>query len=466
MADARSMDVVAHTTTTEGQKPSPEVTHPQVPQVPLEIWEQVFDRIAIGVNINALRRLEDPSHAALIYCALVCKDWYYLTWFHFRRHVTLRDRMDVVWLSQTLRQRPRLREVVRLVKIQGTRSEPESGRGQVQHLGTFAVMLAGRLPNLETIFIEHAEFTPGSVRMENITYLASFHSVTMLAIGSTTFASISQLARLVSVLLACRDIWWSRVDCAPMKYHPLTLLPFNHANIYSLQMHPVETLVMDISIRISEACQLRYLYLTIDVKADESSAVSKIQALLNASAGSLASVWLHVNDDVCPTLPINEAAHAAVGKCSSDTYLEGEAADRELKAERHCNLSQHTSLQWLAIVLDWHDASALSWVAPVLSFVTSEHVQQLIIRNRFRSIFPAVDVKATLTRLENLVQLDEILQHERFLNILPRRIRFEFRFADAPLKERKASLTRFREEHFAWFNELIRQKMPRSCQRD
>ncbi|KZT68772.1 hypothetical protein DAEQUDRAFT_727418 [Daedalea quercina L-15889] len=443
MADTHSVDAVIHATTTEEWNPSAQVTHPHMP---LEVWEQIFDHLAIGMDFDGWGGWNFAIHTALACCALVCKDWYYLTWYHLRHRVTLQDRMDVTWLSQTLRKRPRLREVVRLVKIQGTSSN--SGRGQVRHLGTFAVMLAGRLPNVETIVVEDATFTAGSVRMEDISYLATFHSVRRLAISSTTFASTSQLARLVSVLPACQSIHLSSVDCAPTKYRPLTLLPFNHANIHYAHLHWVETPVMDMFTRISEVCRLRYLSLSIDVEAVESSTVSKTQALLNASAESLEVVQLFVDDGLCPTLPMNEAARAAV--------------------ERYCTLSRHTHLRFLDFWLAWHDASALSWIVPVLSFVTSELIQRLVITIYYRPLLSADNVEvAMLTRLEthdDLVQLDEILQHERFSTI--RAICFAVKFSGFPLKECKASLARFREEHFARFNELIKQKMPRSCQRD
>ncbi|KZT68447.1 hypothetical protein DAEQUDRAFT_727782 [Daedalea quercina L-15889] len=427
MADMHSMDVLVRATATEEQDPSAEVTHPHV-----------FDYLATGMDFDAWGGWDVSIHTALACCALVCKDWYYLTWYHLRRRVTLQDRMDVIWLSQTLSQRPRLREVVRLVKIQGTRSE--SGCGRIQHLGTFAVMLAGRLPNVENIVIDNATFTVGSVRMEDTTYLATFHSVRTLAIINTTFASISQLASLVSVLPACQRICCASVNCAPTKYRPLTLLPFNHANIHYAHLHWVETPVMDMPVDCATS-------LSIDVEAVESSTVSKTQALLNASAESLEVVQLFVDDSLCPTLPMNEAAHAAVERC--------------------CKLSRHTRLRFLDFWLAWHDASALSWIVPVLSFVTSELMQRLVITIYYRPLLSADNVEAMLTRLEthdDLVQLDEILQHERFSTI--RAIYFAVKFSGFPLKECKASLARFREEHFARFSELIKQKMPRSCQRD
>ncbi|KAH9931259.1 uncharacterized protein B0H18DRAFT_990701, partial [Fomitopsis serialis] len=50
-----------------------------------------------------------PNLTTLTSCALVCHDWYYLTWYHLRQRIYLRDRKDVLSLSKTLRAKPRLR---------------------------------------------------------------------------------------------------------------------------------------------------------------------------------------------------------------------------------------------------------------------------------------------------------------------------------------------------------------------
>ncbi|KAH9923352.1 uncharacterized protein B0H18DRAFT_831951, partial [Fomitopsis serialis] len=161
--------------------------------LPVEVCERIIDHIATG-----------PYLTTLTSCALVCRDWYYLTWYHLRQRIHLRDRKDVLLLSKTLHAKPRLREVVQQVVISGA---SPGKRQPIRHLGTFAAMLAGKAPKLSRISIEDAEWTIGSVRMEDIGYLTAFSCIDTLYIVSVTLSSVAQLSHLVSALPRLRNLW-------------------------------------------------------------------------------------------------------------------------------------------------------------------------------------------------------------------------------------------------------------------
>ncbi|KAH9911551.1 uncharacterized protein B0H18DRAFT_854280, partial [Fomitopsis serialis] len=172
---------------------------PSIPRLPVDVCQRIVDHIATRRDVTFPGVKGEPHLIALTSCALVCRDWYHLTWYHLRQRIYLRDRKDVLSLSKTLRGRPRLREVVQQVVISGA---SPGERQPIRHLGTLTVMLAGKIPRLSRIIIEDAEWTVGSVRMEDIRYLAAFSTVWNLCIANVTLSSIAQLSRLVSALPA------------------------------------------------------------------------------------------------------------------------------------------------------------------------------------------------------------------------------------------------------------------------
>ncbi|KAH9916521.1 uncharacterized protein B0H18DRAFT_846002, partial [Fomitopsis serialis] len=174
------------------------------PRFPVEVCERIIDHIATGWDINYSVLTDEPHLSTLTSCALVCQDWYFLTWYHLHQRIRLRDRKGVLSLSRTLRAKPRLREVVQQVVISGA---SPGEREAIPHLGTFAAMLAGKTPKLSSIVIADAEWTIGSVRTEDIDYLAAFSSIETLFIRNVTLSSVTQLSRLVSALPGLTALW-------------------------------------------------------------------------------------------------------------------------------------------------------------------------------------------------------------------------------------------------------------------
>ncbi|TFY61168.1 hypothetical protein EVJ58_g4685 [Rhodofomes roseus] len=161
-------------------------------------------------------------------------------------------------------------------------------------------MLAGKLPELLTITIQDAEWTIGLMRVEDFGYLAAFHLVHTLDITNVTVSSIAQLARLISALPAMRHLYCVNVDCS--QKHPVSpvSLPLNSANLEVLDVRWVAPAVEDLLVRISQASQLRTLEFGVDGDFTSSSAGSRTQALLDASAASVEVLvlWIDLGSSV------------------------------------------------------------------------------------------------------------------------------------------------------------------------
>ncbi|TFY54517.1 hypothetical protein EVJ58_g8819 [Rhodofomes roseus] len=261
------------------------------PRLPTEICGRIIDHVAAELNLYHRYLVGNSDLLALQSCALVCRDWYFHTWYHLRRRVILRDRNDVRSLSRTLRERPRLRGIVQQIVISGQIS---GQRSLIQQLGTFAAMLAGKLPELSRISIEDAEWPVGLMRVEDFGYLAAFDLVHTLTIADVTVSSIAHLARLISALPALRELYCFNVDCS--QKHPVSpvSLPLNSASLKVLEVRWVAPAVEDLLVRISQASRLHTLSFGVDGDFTSSSAGSRTQALLDASAASVEVLTLWI----------------------------------------------------------------------------------------------------------------------------------------------------------------------------
>ncbi|KAH9922125.1 uncharacterized protein B0H18DRAFT_1121137 [Fomitopsis serialis] len=276
------------TTASEPEGASPGLS---IPQLPVDVCEQIIGHIATRVDLGYRFMSGEPHLPTLTSCALVCQDWYYLTWYHLRQRIYLRGRNDVLSLSKTLRAKPRLHEVIQQVIISGA---SPGERQPIRHLGTFAAMLAGKAPRLLWITIEDAEWTIGSVRMEDIGFLGVFSYIDSLHLSNVTLSSVAQLSHLVSALPRLRNLKCFNVSCLQKQQVSSASLPLNCANLVDLELRWVAPAVEDLFVHISRASRVRNLVHGVDVGFDPSSAVSRSQTLLDASSTSAEAVELHL----------------------------------------------------------------------------------------------------------------------------------------------------------------------------
>ncbi|TFY56880.1 hypothetical protein EVJ58_g7371 [Rhodofomes roseus] len=158
-------------------------------------------------------------------------------------------------------------------------------------------MLAGKLPELWRITIEDAELTIGSMRMEDFGYLAAFHLIHTLNIVNVNVPSIARLAGLISALPGLTNLWCINVDCLQKLSVSPVSLPLNAASLELLDVIWVAPAIQDLLARISQASRLRILRLGVDEDLTLSSAGSRSQTLLNASAASVEVLILEFDPD-------------------------------------------------------------------------------------------------------------------------------------------------------------------------
>ncbi|EPS98072.1 hypothetical protein FOMPIDRAFT_1106079, partial [Fomitopsis schrenkii] len=142
-------------------------------------------------------------------CALVCKEWRRIAQYYLRQHIYIDDRTGVLSLYKHLRQQSCLRSNGGASRL--SEAILCGSSGPIPYLGTFAAMLAGRLPHLTAIGIYKATWSNGSIRTEDIRPLAAFRSMDTLTLCQITFFNVSQLEILVSSLpglttLACDEV--------------------------------------------------------------------------------------------------------------------------------------------------------------------------------------------------------------------------------------------------------------------
>ncbi|KAH9931214.1 uncharacterized protein B0H18DRAFT_952748 [Fomitopsis serialis] len=416
---------------------------PSIPRLPVEVCERIIDSIAAGWDTRYADAKGEPHLTTLTSCALVCQDWYFLTWYHLRQRIHLRDRKDVLSLSKTLRAKPRLREVIQQVFISG--GSPGE-RQPIRHLGTFAAMLAGKAPRLSSITIEDAEWTIGMVRMEDIGFLALFSSISTLDLSNVTLSSAAQLRHLVSALPWLSELWCFNVDCSQKQHVSPASLPLNCANLDNLNVRWVAPAVEDLFVQISRASRVRDLGIGVDGELDPSSAASRSQTLLDASSTSAETVRLYID----PSSPVrDDAIDATVGR----------------PTERHCNLSRHDHLRRLEIWLE-HPFAEWPWIPHILSRIVSKHFQVIFIVSYLRMDHMAEDLDGLLAAMEQdglLMRLDSIMQAKRFSDTVASR-----GFCIGIVEDggywtsRNTGMGSALRERHDRLDELVRRKMPHS----
>ncbi|KAH9915649.1 uncharacterized protein B0H18DRAFT_92597 [Fomitopsis serialis] len=432
----RAESITTAVSTSEGSSHGP-----AIPRLPVEVCERIIDYVAAGWDTGYPIAKGEPHLTTLTSCALVCQDWYFLTWYHLRQRIHLRDRTDVLSLSKTLRAKPRLREVIQQVVISGA---SPGKRQAIPHLGTFAAMLAGKAPRLSRITIEDAEWTIGSVRMEDIGFLGVFSYIDTLNISKVTLSSVAQLSHLVSALPRLRKLWCFEVDCLQKQHVSPASLPLNCANLEHLDVRWVAPAVEDVFVHISRASRVRILELGVPNEVNASSAASRSQTMLDASSTSAELVQLHI----ALSSPVRDDAIDAT-------------------VERHCNLSHHDHLRRLDIHL-WYPFADWLWIPHILSRIVSKHFQAMAIVLYLLIDQMAEDLDGLLTTMEQddvLVRLDYTLQEKRFSGTIASR-GFCIGIHDEETlwmsgTELSGMGSAKRERYDRW-DELVRRKMPHS----
>ncbi|KZS99649.1 uncharacterized protein LAESUDRAFT_606320, partial [Laetiporus sulphureus 93-53] len=154
-----------------------------LPQLPIEVWENVIDHLW-------------DDQGALQECNRVCRAWYPLSRFHLHRQITIRNVKGVKAYVKALKQTPELSERAHYMDIwrewRIETSAPSS-------LSLAAILLARKLPRLEKLTIWSSEWKPWTMHRDVFLHLSGF-SVTCLQLYWVTFPSITVFGRFVCAL--------------------------------------------------------------------------------------------------------------------------------------------------------------------------------------------------------------------------------------------------------------------------
>lgn len=146
--------------------------------LPTELWEMIIDAL-----------VDDPK--ALITCASVCKSWYSRSWMQLSQGVQhLGHRRDVLRLSKYVRAHRTFANREQ-VTIRG------GADGSLAHLPAFTALLAGRMPRLQFLEVEHGVWRTGMTDVGFFTRVASFAFISRLTLNAVTFPSTSIFAQFV-----------------------------------------------------------------------------------------------------------------------------------------------------------------------------------------------------------------------------------------------------------------------------
>ncbi|TFY62389.1 hypothetical protein EVJ58_g3897 [Rhodofomes roseus] len=408
------------------------------PRVPLEISEEIIDCVAAQIDETVWLPELDPWRRTLLSCALVCRAWYHHSQFYLRQFVELRDRNQVLALSKLVRDNPRLGRAVRFVAVSGgsTKTIPHP----IPHFGTFVPMLAGKLPNTHTLRLENAEWRIGSISPDTIRYLAMFPSVTTLELRGVTFATVSQLAQLVSALPALRSLKTDRTLCKQVHLNMPTRLPLNARELKDIDMWwNTAPAILEFCTCLSEAA----LLCTLAICVDEYDALQNRggrQTLINTSARSLKKL-----------------------RFGFHTYGLG-PEDVDCVAQ-HVNLSRLVTLEHLILDSRSFLGADHSWIPKVLATVESEWIQRVdvcfIVGARLRLLNTML---ISMERLGFLARMDEMLARRPFAKLRPFSVYLTIDMSICAPDDNKLHINLEGEKWPAW-DELVRRNMVKSNKR-
>lgn len=239
-------------------------------------------------------------------CALTCKAWYHRSWFYLLGDLHIRDRSEVFLLRRRLRTEPRLGNVAKFATITG--SNDADARQRLLHLETFAIMLARHLHKLETITVRDADWPCGAVRADYVRYLGAFASLVSLCVSGVVFASVSQLAGLISAIPTLTHLRCDNLHCEQTAASPPA--PLNAPGIRTLALFGnLAAPVLEFMARLRQAAQLEMLDIAI---SSDLWAVpdSTLYDLLKARATPLQRLRLSISAVHTQWLEL-------VGKCKS-----------------------------------------------------------------------------------------------------------------------------------------------------
>ena len=205
-------------------------------RIPTEVSENIIDMLYSGDVSEELK-----NFAALRSCALVCRDWSIRAQIRLFHFIHLPDVHSLYRFAGILNSKHYLGTFVHEVSLIG-----HSLHTTASTLSLFPVIFAGKLPNLEELYVQHIsesetwypKATPAPDPVDRMapkskplpyiplhlrfpTFLSALGTITTLALDNVTFRSFSEFARLVLSLpqlstLRCSSVQWTTIGPVPV----------------------------------------------------------------------------------------------------------------------------------------------------------------------------------------------------------------------------------------------------------
>ncbi|KZT00705.1 uncharacterized protein LAESUDRAFT_529290 [Laetiporus sulphureus 93-53] len=245
-----------------------------VPQLPMEVCENVIDHLW-------------DDQRALRQCTRVCRAWYPPSRVHLHRQITISSVEDVQAYAKKLKQTPELSKRPHNMAMMGG----GDWRSDLSVLSTAAILLAPKLPRMETLEISMSEWKPWTMHRDIFLHLSCF-SVTRLNLYRVTFSSINVFGRFVCALRALVELELRDVEFIRDEFHRDTFgLYRNRVNIRFLLLGAVSRMrpenLMDFLTHPCISSRLQRLIIDDSPSGTEKQDQSKCQQLLDAASGSL-----------------------------------------------------------------------------------------------------------------------------------------------------------------------------------
>ncbi|KZT00200.1 uncharacterized protein LAESUDRAFT_614766, partial [Laetiporus sulphureus 93-53] len=187
-----------------------------LPQLPIEVWENVIDHLW-------------DNQWDLLECRLVCRAWYPLSRFHLDRKIWFSSSKGAKAYVKMLKQRPELSKRAQNMDMYGC-------WGDLSALSLAAILLARKLPQLETLMIWESTWKPWTMHRDVFLHLSAF-SVTSLVLLYVRFPSITVFGRLVCALPRLVELECHTLQFTHDHFHRDTFGPYrDRVNIRYLKL--------------------------------------------------------------------------------------------------------------------------------------------------------------------------------------------------------------------------------------
>ncbi|CCM00818.1 uncharacterized protein FIBRA_02860 [Fibroporia radiculosa] len=334
---------------------------PQMPSLPIEVWEQVID---LSWEFDSVKA-----------CSLT---------------VLLKDKKQVAHMARLVRREPYLKDAVKKVVLMGGDRDFEV----LPHFGTFAAMLARQLTRAAKLEVHWAKWQTGLFHPDVFLHMTAFTSITHLRIYFVSFPSVLVFGRFVSALPQLKQLECAHVHFENGSFDKRSPVVRSFPTQFVLDGITGVEGVIDFVVGTTISAKLEELVLwrwgSVSTR-DLAAHYERFQRLLQVIGSSLVSFEATLN--------------GMSGKePESDVKFIGSAL----------NLSSNTNLEVLKLVIQDICAASRGWVDALLKTVSTKKLREVHIVYRWMISNPSLEIVLTALNEEECRRIDDFLTGKQF----------------------------------------------------